>query len=678
LYGNLLAFALLNGEIGILDTQTKNFIGIINNGHLKGARIGSFSSNGKFLSTGSFDKTAKVWKIDNIRSTSMPSHDFTINGVKFSPDGKWIATGGWDSKVILWNFYSGHSTLFRGHSEAIREVAFSPDGKYVATGSNDFTARIWDVQTGQVIHILTGHTNHVWGISFNPDGNLLATGSYDGTIRVWDVKKGNLIRILEPREGIRCVIFSPDGKYLATGVDDGLILWDTSTWKKAGFFPVHRLNRSTIIDFSHDGKLVASGSADGGLKIWEVKSEKLWKYIGKETSAVDGLAFSPDGNFIASTHPDEGLIRIWDVKTGLLSISIKSGGREPYGIDFSPDGKYLAVGNSTGAVYVYDLENERLWWRAPLLLTNPVPILITHKGLIGLIEGEKGNILRIEEQEPRLRDPLREAEKSARKCRVTEDEKFMTLRTIKDRLEYWDLSKGIRIFGKEIPGLEDEIPFSNGFVTLSNGKVSLWRCESLRIGQCSEKILVDSGIAAIGNGNDGIVLGSEKEISYFSIDGELKKTFEGKTGISAITMIGKNLVVGFLDGSIEIRNIDRAGTTQELNLEGTFGSPVTTIREGPSKTIVAGYSNGFIGIWNIRDGKRLYYHKLHGPVIHLKLSEKKLYAATEIGDFFVHDLSMFYLSYCELLQDIWQNVKVVWKDGKILESTHEPEHLCRK
>ncbi|MCD6118508.1 hypothetical protein J7K50_01575 [bacterium] len=113
-------------------------------------------------------------------------HTIDVNSASFSPDGRFIVTGSWDNTARIWSVPDGGliNTL-TGHSSWVECIAFSSDGRHLATAS-DKTARIWSVHDGALITTLRGHSGNVWSIAYSPDGKYLATGSADGACIIWD------------------------------------------------------------------------------------------------------------------------------------------------------------------------------------------------------------------------------------------------------------------------------------------------------------------------------------------------------------------------------------------------------------------------------------------------------------------------------------------------------------
>jgi WD40 repeat protein/predicted Ser/Thr protein kinase len=280
-------------------------------GHEKSVNSVTFSPDGKFLASGSDDKTVKVWEVGNWRVATLKGHRKRVYSVSFSPDGKFLASGSGDETVKVWEVGNWWEvTTLKGHWSLL-SVTFSPDGKFLASGSWDKTVKVWEVEGWQEITTLEGHRNWVRSVTFSLDSKFLASGSDDKTVKVWEVGSWQEVTTLEGhRKEVHSVSFSPDSKFLASGSEDGTVkVWEVGSWKEVATLR-HR-NWVYSVSFSPDGKFLASGSWDWTVKVWKVGS---WQEVAtlRHGTGVNSVTFSPDGKFLASGGYDK-TVKVWEV-----------------------------------------------------------------------------------------------------------------------------------------------------------------------------------------------------------------------------------------------------------------------------------------------------------------------------------------------------------------------------
>ena len=301
----------------------------------------TWSPNGRILASPSGDQTIRLWDVQ----TEQPLQTLTgysggVLSVAWSPDGKTLASDFANQTICLWDVQTGKSRqILVGHTLSVLSVAWSPDGKTLASGSADETIRLWDVQTGQTLYTLIGHQGSIFSVAWSPDSKTLASGSADETIRLWDVQTGQTLHTLighppspyelnsgwlgadrDDRLHVYSVAWSPNGRVVASGSRDKTIkIWDPGTGQLINVLEGHT-KAVSCVSFSWDGQFLSSKSFDATVRIWRAAP---WETVAISTepsssSWLSGLAFHPNAPLLATLGENDNVIRIWHLEATTL------------------------------------------------------------------------------------------------------------------------------------------------------------------------------------------------------------------------------------------------------------------------------------------------------------------------------------------------------------------------
>lgn len=287
-------------------------------GHSASVDVLAFSPDGKWLASGSADKTIKIWDAKSGQpKRTLSAQGENVVALRFLSEGKVVAGVGADNSIRFWDAATGDlQKKIEDYKDNLFPVALSRDGQTVATGlSSDRKAvRLVDLFLGSVKRSFPDHNSWVRSVSFSPTGRLFASVCHDDSVNIWDVSTGQRVQTFSvPGNNIESPVFSADNRLLATGSEGNqLKVWDISSGRIAHTLSGHTGEIKSCA-FSNDGKLLATGSADRTIKIWEIASGAEKQSLPGHSDSINTLTFAGNNNLLVSGSSDH-TIKLWEIQ----------------------------------------------------------------------------------------------------------------------------------------------------------------------------------------------------------------------------------------------------------------------------------------------------------------------------------------------------------------------------
>lgn len=290
-------------------------------------------------------------------SQNLTGHTAAVETVTYSKDGKYLATGSWDNTVRLYtidtNGYPKFLRTIPGHFAAVTAIAFNFQNTLIATGSKDFTVRVYDLVKGNLVYAARDNKETISSLTFDPEGKFLFSSSYDGTIRAYDAvvfENNRTEKAINYGTRINDIVLSSaKGSFIVASnktsfeqINGNKQVMRTFVGHSAGV---------NSLDVSPNKKMIASGSDDKLIILWDVATAKEIKRLKGHGWKVTSVQFSNDGKYLLSTC-NNGEIKLWNIEEGKCMTNIQPMGTNARQAAFSFDQSQIAVASiQSGPMY---------------------------------------------------------------------------------------------------------------------------------------------------------------------------------------------------------------------------------------------------------------------------------------------------------------------------------------
>ncbi len=668
---------------------------IIQKGHLKYVTCAAFSPNSKFIVTGSYDNTIKLWDLESAKEIrSFNQHTDRIKSIVFSPDGNKILSTSGDNTAIIFDILTGKVLqTFTIDAESLVKAVFSPDGNKVLTMNNRDETKVWDIATGKEIGTYSkSFKSSIQPTWYSPDGKKLLSFVDYKQAKIVDIESKKDLFFLDFDKTFS-MTFSPDGKYIALGSAKLFAkVFNSETGKEINRFEddknVQCDGCNMQVAISNSNKYLLTGTKKAGLILWDIEKGTKLKTFKDCTESLNYIKFSSSDKYVLAIN-DQNIL-VFNTKTGNQVVEIKTEHLDIFEPYFSPDDKYIITPNKNNTAALWNISNAS--------------IEKVYKGYLNKDRTDGLNFSYNDWTDVSILKYL--SAKSG--ITISPDGKYMVKGNIDSTLIMIDISTGkiakefvghskivycfdfnktgdilasaggdnyIKLWntktGKEIMTLKGhkelifDIKFSSDGKYLVSGSwdssIRIWDVASGKQIQIIKLDNISPYVVGFTPNNMYVVSGDlNKQLKLWELDaGAEFRTIIGHTEILSsfdFTPDGKTMITGSWDGKIKIWDVLTGMLLTKL--ENHRGAVYSVCCDPNGKFIASGSSDRTIKLWDITTGKEI--KTLEGnsnSVTSVKITPdgKKLISCTVDGVIKVWDLSTFkeLYTYFQIDRDNW-------------------------
>ncbi|XP_072511754.1 apoptotic protease-activating factor 1 isoform X2 [Notamacropus eugenii] len=511
-------------------------------------------------------------------------HTDAVYHACFSEDGQRIASCGADKTLQVLKAETGEKLLeIEAHEDEVLCCAFSKDDRFIATCSVDKKVKIWNSRTGELVNTYDEHSEQVNCCHFtNMEHHLLlATGSSDYFLKLWDLNKKECRNTLFGHtNSVNHCQFSPDDKHLASCSADGTLkLWDVSSANEWSSIDVrqHVLNSDGLQEdvdvmvkccsWSSDGARVMAAAANRIL-VFDVHTRSLVGEIHTgHSSAIQYCDFFPKSHLavVALSHY---CVELWNTDVGLKVADCRGHLSWVHCVAFSPDGSSFLTSSDDQTIRLW--ETRKVCKNSAIMLKQEVDVVFQEDEVmilavdnvqrLQLINGKTGHT-----------DYLTEAQKSRISCCcLGPDLRYVALGEEDGSIKVWNWQS------KEFVFLKAHQEPVKDFQLLQNSRLLTWSFD---------------GTVKVWN----------------ILTGKVEKDFvchQGTVLSCGVSPDGTKFSSTSADKTAKIWSFESQSSLHELR--GHEGCVRCSVFSGDSALLATGDDNGEIRIWNVSTGEQLH------------------------------------------------------------------------
>lgn len=457
-----------------------------------------WSPDGRRIATASRDHTARTWDAKSgepIQTFTGHNHRFDVLSVACSSDSRWVASGGGDGDgtIRVWDGDSGEEQLNLsrpGQAAAGWDLQFSVDGQQLVSCGKDTMIRFWELQTRRETMKLQGHVGAVTSVVFDESSGVALSGSLDKTVKLWrPVAPQEPLALSGHNGAVPGIAYRPDGDRIVTAGGRAhqfpeINLWEAGSGRLLGSLDGRGQQHGSLdIAWSVDSARIATAGAPH-INLYDGRTEVLIKQISAHSGLyTQDLDFSLDGKYLASRSADQ-TVKLWNAADGSPVRTFD--GRHYVGawtVAFSPDSRRLLScgGKGFAELFLWDVATGKRLKSRKLDVRGIVVHAIYHRDGRRIIAGMHNHTIRIFDAET-LEERQILTGHTSRVSRValhpTEDRRASG--SLDGEVILWDLTTGqktltIKLHSTSVVGLEFS-PDGNDLVSGSgDGRVVIWQ-----------------------------------------------------------------------------------------------------------------------------------------------------------------------------------------------------------